>query len=79
MRKVFIDIKGMDCASDAVEIERSLSKIKGVKTASVNYLIHEGFVTVDNKLKEKDLKEAIKKPGFSVTKIRFEEDKDEES
>lgn len=79
MKKALIDIKGMDCASDAVKIERSLSKIKGVKTASVNYLIHEGFVTIDNKVKEKDLKEASKKPGFSVTKIRFEEDKDEKS
>ena len=29
MKKAFIDIKGMDCASDAVEIERSLLKVKG--------------------------------------------------
>ena len=75
MKKVFIDIKGMDCASDAVEIERSLLKVKGVKSASVNYLIHEGFANVDNNVTEEKLKVAVRKPGFDVIKIRFEEEK----
>lgn len=72
MKKAFIDIKGMDCASDAVEIENSLLKVKGVKSASVNYLIHEGFVNVDNNVTKENLKSAIKKTGHDAVNIRFE-------
>lgn len=79
MKKAFIDIKGMDCASDAVEIERSLSKVRGVKSATVNYLVHEGFVYVDNNVDEEELKSAVKRAGYTVTNIRIEEVKNEES
>lgn len=72
MKKVFIDIKGMDCASDAVEIERSLLKVKGVKSATVNYLVHQGFVYVDD-VNEEDLKSAVKRAGYMVKNIRVEE------
>lgn len=75
MKKAFIDIKGMDCASDAIEIERSLLKVKGVKSASVNYLVHEGFANVDNNLSEEKLRAAVKKTGHDVTNIRFEQEK----
>ena len=75
MKKAFIDIKGMDCASDAVEIERSLLKVKGVRSASVNYLIHEGFVNVDNSVTEEKLISAVKKTGHDVKNIRFEQEK----
>ncbi len=75
MKKAFIDIKGMDCASNAVEIERSLLKVKGVRSASVNYLIHEGFVNVDNNVTEEKLRSAVKKTGRNVTDIRFEQEK----
>ena len=73
MKKAYIKIRGMDCASDAVVVERSLLKVKGVKSASVNYLVHEGFVNADDKVNEEKLKAAVKRAGYSVTKIRFEE------
>ena len=75
MKKAFIDIKGMDCASDAVEIQRSLLRVKGVRSVSVNYLIHKGFVNADNNITEEKLKAAVKKTGHDVTNIRFEEEK----
>ena len=79
MKKAFLDIKGMDCASDAIEIERSLLKVKGVKSASVNYLIHKGFVRVDNNITEEKLRIAVKRAGRDITNIRFEQEKNEES
>ena len=79
MRKALIDIKGMDCASDAVEIERSLLKVKGVKSASVNYLIRKGFVNINNSVSEENLKSAVKRAGYNATNIKFEEEKNEES
>lgn len=64
MKKAFIDIKGMDCASDAVEIEKSLLKVKCVKSASVNYLFHKGFANVNNNTTEEKLKTAVKRAGY---------------
>lgn len=75
MKKAFIDIKGMNCASDAVEIERSLLKVKGVNSASVNYLIHQGFVYVDDNIAEEKLRAAVKRTGHNVTNVRFKEEK----
>ncbi len=76
MKKAFINIKGMSCASDATDIERSLLKVKGVKSATVNYIVHEGFVYLNDNLTEEDLKLAVKRAGYNTTKIRFEEGKD---
>lgn len=73
MKKVFIKIKGMDCASDTVEIEKSLLRVKGVNSATVNYLVHEGFVYVEEDVNKEDLESAVKKVGYRVTNIRFEE------
>ncbi len=73
MKKAIIGIKGMDCASDAVNIERSLLKVKGVKSAVVNYMIREGFVDLSNNVTEEKLKAAIKRVGYEVTDVRFEE------
>ncbi|MEK6933739.1 MAG: heavy metal-associated domain-containing protein [Nanoarchaeota archaeon] len=36
MKKAFIDIKGMDCASCVSNIGRSLKKVLDVKEASIN-------------------------------------------
>ena len=75
MKKAVIDIKGMDCASDAVDIERSLLKIRGVRNVTVNYLIHKGFIYVDEDVNDEDLKSAIKRAGYDVASIRFKEKK----
>jgi len=75
MKKAFIDIKGMDCASDAATIEMSLLKVRGVKSASINYLIHKGFANIDDKVNENELKIAVSKVGYKVTSIRFEDEK----
>ena len=41
----------------------------------MNYLIHERFVNVDNNVTEEKLRYAVKKTGFSVASIRFEQEK----
>ncbi|MBS3082045.1 heavy-metal-associated domain-containing protein [Candidatus Pacearchaeota archaeon] len=71
MKKAFIIIEGMDCASDSKLIERSLLKVKGVKSANVNYLIHKGFINVDNNVTKKELEDAVKRVGYTITNIRF--------
>lgn len=75
MKKVYIDISGMDCASDAIKIENSILKLKGVKSASVNYLIHEGFISVTNRTTKEQLVAAVKRAGYKVVNVRFEDGK----
>ena len=67
MKTITFDITGMHCASCAIKNEESLKKLKGVKSASVNYAIHKGSVEYDeNLVNEQQLYEVIVKNGYKV-------------
>ncbi len=73
--KARIEIEGMHCASCAANIERSLKKIHGVKSAHVNLIAKRGFVEFDNgeRVSEEELKKAVSRVGgYKATKIEFE-------
>lgn len=60
-----IPIRGMDCASCAVTIERDLKKLKGVKSASVNYALARAVVEYDEKkIDQLSILDAIRKTGY---------------
>ncbi len=60
-----IPIRGMDCASCAVAIERILKKLKGVKSASVNFALARAVVEYKEKSIDKfSILEAIRKAGY---------------
>lgn len=66
IKKTF-PIVGMHCASCAKLIERKLSGVPGVASAMVNYGSEQALVEVDvNKVKDSDLKEAVKAAGYKV-------------
>ncbi|MEK6886347.1 MAG: heavy metal translocating P-type ATPase [Nanoarchaeota archaeon] len=71
-KKAAIDIEGMHCASCAMNIERSLKKTPGVKSANVNLLVKKGYVEIDDSVTEDVLKNAVKRAGYSATNISFE-------
>ncbi len=48
MEKKILKIEGMDCASCAANIEHSLKKLKGVKSASVNFATEKLHVEYDD-------------------------------
>src|SRR3989344_3781443 len=76
MKKATIQIEGMHCASCASNIEKSLKKVKGVKSASVNLMAKKGFVEIEGDISESDLKKAVSRVGgYAAKKIEFEEDK----
>lgn len=62
--KKIYKIKGMDCASCAVHIEKKLSKTSGVQKATVNYLT--GQAAVMGEFKDEDIKGAIESAGYEV-------------
>ena len=72
--KKTIPIVGMHCASCAKLIERKLSKVDGVITASVNYANEIATVEMDKDIHNKDLTKAIEDAGYKVG-INVDEEK----
>ena len=70
--KVKIKIKGMDCASDAHNVEESLLGIEGVTKAVVNYVVETIFVDCDIGVTRKDLERSIIETGLEVVDIKFD-------
>ena len=69
IKKIILPIKGMHCASCAANIEKSLKRVSGVKSANVNYASEKASVDYDSKLSnESDLENAVKKAGYGVLK-----------
>jgi len=71
MKKIDISIEGMHCQSCVVLVERSLNKLNGVQSASVNLTTEKASVSYDPlKIKEKDIIDAIVKRNYKATLIQ---------
>ena len=62
-------IEGMHCASCAMNIERSLKKVDGVKEVGVSVLTKKVIVETDEKVTDDELKKAVSKVGYKVVSI----------
>lgn len=78
MKKEF-KVKGMSCTSCARNVEKTVSEIKGVKTANVNFATEKLVFEFDEKLLDiKTIKKSIIGAGYGVEeeiKNSFEENK----
>lgn len=67
MESCELKIKGMDCASCILPVEKSLKKLEGVEEASLNFATESGTVKYDpKKVKVEDLLKAVKKAGYEA-------------
>jgi len=65
--RVLLPVEGMECAACAVRIERRLSKVPGVREASVNYATGEAAVAFDPvRAGVHTLVETVEKTGYGV-------------
>ncbi len=69
MKKIKLTIEGMHCASCASNIEKSLSKISGIKSVNVNLMMKKGYIEAEDKVNKLDLKKAVEKVGYKVSEI----------
>ena len=69
MKKIKLSISGMHCGSCAGNIERSVSKVSGVKSVSVRVLSNAGIVECEDSVSVSDLEKAVAKAGYKVMKI----------
>lgn len=65
MNKVFLRIEGMSCANCALNIEKALKKIEGVRSVKINFSTDSGVVEFDGEVVDKErILEAVKDAGY---------------
>lgn len=69
MKKYKITITGMHCASCSGNVERSLRKVPGVKSATVSVMTRKGIVEVEDAVSVDSLKQAVTRAGYKVVNI----------
>lgn len=70
IREVTIPISGMTCASCARAIEKSISKLDGIKEVSVNLATEKARVVYDSsQVRLSEIKNAIVKAGYTPLEI----------
>ena len=69
MKKLKLSISGMHCGSCAGNIERAVSKVKGVKSVSVRVLSNTGIVECEDSVSDSELEKAVSRAGYKVVKI----------
>ncbi|HIJ99195.1 TPA: heavy-metal-associated domain-containing protein [archaeon] len=70
MKKIKITISGMHCASCAGNVERSLRKVRGVKSVSVSVMTNKGIVEAEDNVPEEELKKAVARTGYKIAEIQ---------
>ncbi len=73
MRKLKLTIEGMHCSSCAVNLERSLKNIPGVKAVSVSVLTNKGFIDCNEAVSEESLKKAVSAAGTRYKLLKAEQ------
>ena len=69
-RRVHLSLTGMDCASCALIIEKSLKKMPGVKEVHVNFASEKASVVFDEtKSSIKDLIDAVDRAGYQAEEV----------
>ncbi len=67
MKKITMPVSGMDCASCALNIERRLKNLDGVKSAAVSLTMNRAVVEYDEgKVMPMNFKEAIEEIGYGA-------------
>jgi len=68
INRISLDIEGMHCSSCAAIIEKSLSKVDGVKDANVNFAAEKASVVMDESVADKNLLlKAVEKAGYKAS------------
>jgi Cu+-exporting ATPase len=66
-------VDGMTCASCSSRVEKKLSRLPGVRSASVNLATHLATVMADPSLASQDLETAVTDAGYGADAIRHED------
>lgn len=77
-QKITLNIIGMHCASCSANVEKTVSKLKGVESANVNIATNKGTFSYDPDIvKLSDIKKAIESLSFKAEEIQDTQDSNE--
>lgn len=69
-RVVFV-IRGLECASCAIDVGRALRKIPGIAEININYMINKGYVEFNPQQITWDaVSKALTDRGYSIVRTR---------
>ena len=69
--RVVFAIRGLDCASCAIDVGRALRKMPGVLEVNINYVIDKGYVEFDSdRITWDAVAEALENRGFRAVRTR---------
>jgi Cu+-exporting ATPase len=68
-QRVVFAIRGLECASCAIDIGRALRKVPGIKEINVNYMVNKGYVEFDSdRITWDAVSKALSGRGYTVVK-----------
>lgn len=67
--RVVFAIRGLECASCAIDVGRALRKVPGVTEININYMINKGYVEFDSeRITWEAVSKALTDRGYTVVK-----------
>ncbi len=70
-QRVVFTIRGLECASCAIDVGRALRKTPGITEININYVIDKGFVEFDpEKITWDTVAKSLSDRGYTVVKAR---------
>lgn len=70
-QRIVFAIRGLECASCAIDVGRALRKIPGIAEININYVINKGFVEFDPEtITWEAVSKALTDRGYTVVKTR---------
>lgn len=66
MKNIKIGIEGMHCTSCAGNVEKSISKIKGVKSVKASSLMKKAEIIAEDDVDVAEIKKAVSGLGYKV-------------
>lgn len=70
MKTIKLTIAGMHCASCGMNIEKALSKVKGVRTVKVSVLLNKVTVEAEDAVTQAQLANAIASAGYTAQEVK---------
>ncbi|MBM3284933.1 MAG: YHS domain-containing protein, partial [Candidatus Aminicenantes bacterium] len=69
--RIDLPVRGMSCASCAVNIQKSLSRVPGVDKAEVNFATSKAAVVYDPRMvRAEDLVAAVRESGYDIGTVK---------
>ncbi len=70
-RRVVFTIRGLECASCAIDVGRALRKVPGITEININYVINKGFVEFDpDRIAWDAVAKALSDRGYTIVRAR---------